>query len=155
MQIQDSPRGLPSVILGGRLFEFSRWGAEEQTDTLFELIGILGETAGSLADLYKANKDIDADIPQDVMSRLVGKLTTGLTRDRLASKRLIMKLASGERVMCEGVQIKNYNKFYEGSLFLVFETAAANLHVQYASFFNAAASYLGTGKAAQLSAQTE
>lgn len=151
MQIVNSPAGVPSCNIDGHTFEFSRWGAEEQTDTLLELMGVLGEAAGGLADLYKNTRDPDADISQDVMSRLMGKLTTGLTRDRQATKRLLIKLASGERVTCDGVPIRNYNTFYENKLFLAFKAATANLKVQYGAFFLDAGSLLApdVGTAAQ------
>jgi hypothetical protein len=147
MHIDKTPQGVPCVTLNGRVFEISRWGAEEQTDTLFDLIGILGDAAGGLADLYKNTSDPDADIADDVMSRLVGKLTTGLTKDRQASKRLLMKLASGDRVVCDGVPVRSYNTFYENDLFLAFQVAAANVKIQYGNFFAAAGTLLGPQKA--------
>lgn len=150
MDITKTQQGVPCVTLNGRLFEISRWGAEEQTDTLFELIGILGDAAGGLADIYKRNHDPDAEIAQDVMSSLIGKLTSGVTRDRAASKRLMLKLASGERVVCDGAPVRNYSTFYEENLFLAFQVAAANLKVQYGNFFSAAGSYLMPAKAAQM-----
>lgn len=154
MHIEKTPQGVPCVTLNGRVFEISRWGAEEQTDTLFELVGILGDAAGGVADLYKNTKDPDADIAQDVMSRLIGKLTTGLTKDRAATKRLMMKLSSGDRVVCDGVAVRNYNKFYENDLFLAFQVAAANMRIQFGDFFHAAGSYLGSGTVAQVESKT-
>jgi hypothetical protein len=152
MDIVKTPAGIPSCTIDGHTFEFSKWGAEEQTDTLLELTGVLGDAAGSLADIYKNTRDPDADIAQDVMARLVGKLTGGLTRDRAATKRLLMKLASGDRVVCDGVPIRSYNKFYEDQLFLAFKVAAANMKVQYRDFFRVAGSYLAPPAAAQVRA---
>lgn len=150
MDISKTPQGVPCVTLDGRLFEISRWGAEEQTDTLLELVSVLGDAAGGVADLYKNTTDPDKDIAEDVMSRLVGKLTTGLTRDRTATKRLMLKLASGERILCNGAPVRNYNAFYADNLFLAFQVAAANIRIQYGDFFAAAGSLLGSGKAAQM-----
>lgn len=148
MEIVKTTAGTPSCTIDNRVFEFSKWGAEEQTDTLLELMGVLGDAAGGLADIYRTTRDPDADIAQDVMSRLIGKLTGGLTKDRAATKRLLIKLASGERVVCDGVQVKNYNQFYEDQLFLAFQVAAANMKVQFGNFFSAAGSYLAPPAAA-------
>lgn len=152
MNFSKTDAGIPSCTIDGHTFEFSRWGAEEQTDTLLELMGVLGDAAGGLADLYKNTRDPDADIAQDVMGRLIGKLTGGLTRDRAVTKRLLMKLASGDRVVCDGVPIRSYNKFYEDQLFLAFKVAAANMRVQFGNFFSAAGSYLAPPAAAKAQA---
>lgn len=149
MHLSKTEAGVPCVTLDGRLFEISKWGAEEQTETLFDLMGILGEALGSLADLHKKTQDPDADLSQDVIGRLVGKLTGGLTKDRQASKRLLMKLSSGERILCDGVPIRSFNTFYADNLFLAFQVARASVEVQYGSFFAAAGSMLAPPQAAQ------
>lgn len=155
MHISKTEAGVPCVTLDGRLFEISKWGAEEQTETLFELMGILGDAVGGLADLQKNTRDPDANLSQDVVGGLIGKLTGGLSRDRQASKKLLMKLSSGERILCDGVAIRSFDKFYENNLFLAFQVARASVEVQYGSFFAAAGFSLPTPQAAQMGAPAQ
>lgn len=118
-------------------FEFQKWGAEEATDTLLELIAVGGEAAGSMLSLL-AGGGLEQQLHGSPLEALFRQLTLGLTRDRTATKRLIMKLSS-DRVICDGVTVR-YETLYRDNLSLSFLAAKANLEVQYGNFLDAAKS---------------
>jgi hypothetical protein len=152
MQVSQTAEGVPCVSIDGKTFEFSRWGAEEQTDTLIDLMSVLGDAVGGLANLYKNTEDPDADLSSTAIGNLLKSLTGGLSKDRAMTKRLMMKLASGDRVICDGVKVGNYNKFYENDLMLAFKVMRANLEVQFGRFFGQVGLVMGKSPAKQVKA---
>ncbi|RYF51815.1 MAG: hypothetical protein EOO38_02205 [Cytophagaceae bacterium] len=129
--------------IDGKTFEFSRWGAEEQTDTLIDLTSVLGDAVGGLSSLYKNTDDPDAELGASAIGKLMASLTSGLSRDKALTKRLMIKLSSGDRITCDGAKVGTYNTFYATDLMLAFKVMRANLEVQFGSFFVAAGSFLG------------
>ncbi|RYF12582.1 MAG: hypothetical protein EOO40_00935 [Deltaproteobacteria bacterium] len=148
MTPQKTPQGTYLVNIQGKDFEFRKWGAEEQTDTLIDLIAVAGDGLGSIADIYK-NIGADTDLSEGVIKKMVSTFSQGLSRDKAMTKRLLKKLAS-DRVICDGASI-NYNTFYQDDLMLSFTVLQANLMVQFGSFL----SVVGKFKAAQPAAQME
>lgn len=140
MKPEKTSQGLWAVAIAGRNFEFQKWGAEEQTDTLIDLMAVVGPVLGSLTSIYRQADSLDDEIGESVMQKLVGALSTGLSRDKAMSKRLMRKLSS-DRILCEGRAIA-YDTFYQDDLMLAFQVIKASLDVQYANFFVAAGSLL-------------
>lgn len=141
MTVRKLPSGLYEATIQGAtkpmVFEFQKWGAEEATETLLDLIAIGGEAAGSLLSVISGG-GLDKDLSSSPIETLFRQLSLGLTRDRKLTKRLIMKL-SADRVICNGVTVR-YEDLYGDDLALSFKAAKANLEVQYGNFLDAAKS---------------
>lgn len=141
MTVRKLPNGIYEATIQGTTklmtFEFEKWGAEEATDTLLDLIAIGGEAAGSLLSVISGG-GLDKELSSSPIETLFRQLSMGLTRDRKLTKRLIMKLSS-DRVICNGVTVR-YETLYADDLSLSFKAAKANLEVQYGNFLDAAKS---------------
>lgn len=122
-----------------KTFEFGKWGAEEQTDILLDVMSIAGSSLGSVADLL-AGGGLDASLSSKPIENIMRQLSQGLTRDKTLTKRIIKKLCS-EKVLCNGANIK-YDQFYAEHLATSFLVCKANLEVQYGDFLGAVASLL-------------
>jgi len=114
--------------------EFQKWGAEEATDTLLDLIAVVGESAGGIISALTGGGG-DVDVGHTSLEGLFRQLTLGLTRDRTLTKRVLKKLSS-DRVIANGVLI-NWASFYKDQLPLSFAVARAQLEVQYGNFIDA------------------
>jgi len=122
-------------------FEFEKLGAEKATDLLLDILSVVGDGLGALTSLLTGNRDaLDLDLGSAPMENVVRKLTSGMTRDRALTKRLLRSLSS-DRVICNGAPV-NYDQFYADKLPLSFMAVRANLEVQFGNFFAAAAGVL-------------
>lgn len=141
MEVIKNEQGLYETQLGYMgdtlHLKFQKWGAEDATDTLLDIIAIAGESLGSLLALL-TGQGADADVGSPTLDGLFRQLTLGLTRDRVLTKRVLKKLA-GDRVQVNGVSIQ-YATFYKDQLPLVLAVARAQLEVQYGNFIAAAES---------------
>jgi hypothetical protein len=135
MQATKTPQGTFEVPINGRTFEFVKWGAEEQLDTLIDLSNVIGQTASQLL----AGRTGDATTAEYIQT-LVKTLVTGMSTDKAMTKRLMRKLAS-DKVLCDGVSFR-YDDFYKDDLPMAFMVMRANLLVQYGNFLTALRSML-------------
>lgn len=153
MSVTKNEAGRYEVVVpwhdGEHRFEFQKWGAEDQTDTLLDLMAVGGSALGSIASLVGAGSGLDTELTSSLFSGLMKQLTEGLTRDRAMTKRLVKKLSS-DRVICDGVTV-NWADRYKEDLALMFAAAKANLEVQYGNFFAAVAHLLPARSTAALS----
>lgn len=134
MSITKNEQGLFEVSIQGKRFEFQKWGAEDATDTLLDLVAVVGESAGSLFAALTGSK-AEMDVGSTSLDGLFRQLTLGITRDREMTKRLLKKL-SGDRVLCNGSLVR-WGDFYKDQLPLSFAVAKAQLEVQYGNFIDA------------------
>lgn len=149
MKPEKTAQGLWALSIKDKTFEFQKWGAEEQTDTLIDLMSVVGPALGSLANVYKQADDIDAQLSDGVVQKLVGALSSGLSKDKAMSKRLMRKLSS-DRILCDGRSI-NYDTFYQEDLLLAFQVMRAAITVQFGPFFQGVGSLMPARPAAEKS----
>ena len=116
---------------------FEKWGAELATDTLFELVQVGGEAAGSLLSVL-AGGGLDQEASSSPVEALFRQLSQGLTRDKKVTKDLLIRLCS-RKVLVDGVTAA-WPAFYNDRLPLAFAVAKANFEVQFGSFVDAAKS---------------
>lgn len=121
-------------------FEFSRWGAEEQTDTLIDLIKVAGPSLGGVVNVFASGNPMDLDLGSEAIEKLLRTLTTDFTRDKELTKKLLIKLAS-DRVIVNGANV-NYNEFYRDRLTMSYAVIRAHIEVQYGNFFDAVAPFI-------------
>lgn len=136
--------------IGGRKFEFERYGALEATELLFDLGAITGKPLGGLAQKAPGDKTSAAEATTHTFALVIEKLADALTTHRQLALKLLLKLSSGDRIFCSGAKVGSFDTFYAEDLMLAFDVARHNLEVQYGNFFGAALSRLGIDiKAAQ------
>ncbi|RYF36591.1 MAG: hypothetical protein EOO38_27485 [Cytophagaceae bacterium] len=142
MTVSKNENGIYEAVIktddGDKTFSFQKWGAEDATDTLLDIIAVVGESMGGLLSVLSGS-GADVDVGSASLEGLFRQLTLGLTRDKELSKRVLKKL-SGDRVQCNGVNI-DWKTFYKEQLPLTFPVAKAQLEVQYGNFFDAAKSF--------------
>jgi len=129
--------------IGGRRFEFEKYGALEATQLLFDLGAITGKPLGGMAKKAPGAGQDAAEATASTFSLVIEKLADALITHRDLAMRLLLKLSSGSRILCEGKPVGDYDKFYEDDLMLAFDVARLNLEVQFGNFFGAALSRLG------------
>lgn len=141
MQVTKTDAGLYEATIttadGDKTFAFQKWGAEEATDTLLDIIAVVGESMGGLLSIMTGSA-ADEDVGSKSLEGLFRQLTLGLTRNKDLTKRILKKL-SGDRVQCNGVTIE-WRTFYKDQLPLSFMVARAQLEVQFGDFIGAAKS---------------
>jgi len=141
MDVIKNDRGLYEVTLnteeGDKTFTFQKWGAEEATDTLLDIISVVGESMGGLLSVLTGG-GADQDVGSASLESLFRQLTLGLTRNKDLTKRILKKLSS-DRVLCNDVPV-DFKAFYKDRLPLSFAVAKAQLEVQYGNFIAAAKS---------------
>lgn len=131
MEIIKTPEGLYSVSIEGVSYEFEKWGAEEQLDTLLDIIPIIGKPLGiTISQVMSGDKKSLLDNEFD-LEKIFDAITTNF--DKKTIKQLIMKLSSS-RVLVNGAKI-NFGQYYSDKLALMFKVAFAGLEVQYGNFF--------------------
>jgi len=141
MEVTKNERGLYEVTLpteeGDKTFTFQKWGAEEATDTLLDIISVVGESMGGLLSVLTGG-GADQDVGSASLEGLFRQLTLGLTRNKDLTKRILKKLSS-DRVLCNDMPV-DWKSFYKEQLPLSFAVARAQLEVQYGNFIGAARS---------------
>lgn len=141
MGVTKNERGLYEVTLstdeGDKVFTFQKWGAEEATDTLLDIISVVGESMGGLLSVLTGG-GADQDVGSASLETLFRQLTMGLTRNKDLTKRILKKLSS-DRVLCNDMPV-DFKTFYKERLPLSFAVAKAHLEVQYGNFIGAAKS---------------
>lgn len=141
MSVVKNEHGIYEAVIktaeGDKTFAFQKWGAEDATDTLLDIVAVVGESMGGLISVLTGS-GADVDVGHTSLEALFRQLTLGLTRNKELTKRVLKKL-SGDRVQCEGVTI-DWKLFYKDQLPLSFAVAKAQLEVQYGDFIGAAQS---------------
>lgn len=137
--------------IDGKLYEFEKYGALEATQLLFDLGAITGKPLGSIAQKTPSSADAAQQATASTFSMVIEKLADALVTHRELALKILLKLSSGNRVLCEGKPIGKFDDFYTDDLMLAFDVAKTNLEVQYGNFFAAAGKRLGLlkGTAAQ------
>lgn len=137
--------GLFEVKIEDQVYEFEKWGADESTDVLLDLVAIAGKPlSASVVALFKQDESgkvaLDKEADKETFAIIIESLSSGIGANKALIKSLMKKLAS-ERVLCSGQKIL-FNTHYQDRLDLLFKVIRAALEVQYGNFF---AALLGSG----------
>lgn len=138
MEFTRTAEGLQQKDIGGHSYEFSKWGAEEATDTLLDIATIVGKPLAAAA----GRLDVDAamerrlELPTDAISTIIEQLTGQVGLHKKLCMGLIKKLAT-RGVLCDGRAI-NFDSHYQDALPHLLDVVAAALEVQFGNFFGGA-----------------
>jgi len=136
MEFTKTEMGLYAAEIGGRQYEFSKWGAGEAMDTLLDLASIVGKPLGAMAQgmdpAAAAEKRVEVTI--DAIGTIVEQLASQVGANKKTCLALIRKLAT-QGVLCEGKPVTSFDLHYKDQLAHLFDVLGANLEVQYGNFF--------------------
>lgn len=140
MALRKGAGGAWECDVDEHVYTMTKWGALQSLDVLAEVSDLVGgPLAGVFANLKQGIKtEITADLAQTVL----GGLTAKLRSNKEAVIGVLKALTSGDNVLCDGRQVKNFDRHFEGRLDHLFKVAYAGLEVQYGSFFDAARTFL-------------
>lgn len=135
--MRKNESGLYEVEVDGKKYEFEKWGAEESTDVLLDLVAITGKPIGSGVSAFfgkeaEGEPGLDRKMDSNVMGQIIESLTQKVGENKSICKMLIKKLSS-EKVLCEGAKI-NFNVHYQDNLGHMLKVVKAALEVQYGNF---------------------
>jgi hypothetical protein len=141
MSISKNEIGLYETEIDGDKYEFEKWGAEDASDVLLDIITIVGQPLGmGAAALFGKDEDgvkgIDRDMDPDIIGKIMESLTGNVGKNKLVVKSLLKKLST-DRVQCNSKPIASFNIHYRDKLFHMTKVVRAGLEVQFGNFFDA------------------
>lgn len=136
MEITKTEQGTYQVEIDGRQYEFSKWGAEAATDTLFDLALVLGKPLAQLGAAMKTGEKTGEkfSLSVDVAGSIVEQLIAQMGTNKKLCMDIIRRMTAGETVMCDGKRI-TFNTHYQDRLPHMFDVLRAALEVQFGNFF--------------------
>ena len=140
--------GLYEVSVDGLKYEFSKWGAEEALDVLFDISKITGKPlASAVAGMFSKDSEDKSKVSPEIIGEIIGALMDRL--DKKTCMALIKKLSS-EKAWCEGAKI-SFDTHYQDKFDHLYRVIRAALEVQYGNFFAAFQGALGIRFPSQIS----
>lgn len=139
MSVRKNDAGLYEVEIDGTKYEFEKWGAEDATDALLDIAGIVGKPLGmGVAALFGRDEDgkagMDKKLDPDAIGKVMEALSGQVGANKAIVKGLIKKLAS-EKVIANGAKITSFNTYYSDRMSHLMKVVRAGLEVQYGNFF--------------------
>jgi len=146
------------------VYSFAHLPAQEALRVLTKLTKIVGEplaiAVGALMKDDKTERKLGEDglplpaepkkglLERDVDPEVFGKAARSLIEklDEEEVIAIVVKLTT-QQVLCDGIEIKNFNTHFTGQLGHLFKVLAAALEVQYGNFFGAMIGLTGTVQA--------
>lgn len=127
--------GMYEVLVDDHKYEFEKWGAEDASDALLDIITIVGKPLGmGAAVLFSKNEDGEKQkADPDLIGSIMEALTTNVGKNKATVKMLIKKLSS-EKVLCDGAKI-NFNLHYKDRMSHMLKVVSSGLEVQFGNFF--------------------
>ena len=143
--IQKNDIGLYETLIDDHKYEFEMWRAGDSTETLYQLMGLLGK--GAMANVGALLRHDDGDGGKSIAARIALELFTVVGENRKEAMVLTRKLTSGKGVQCDGKKVDDFDEHYKNRLAHLSRVLTSNLKVQYGDFLTAILGVAGPGLA--------